>query len=331
MTIKDLSAYTGYSVGTISRVLNNQPNVSEKARAAILRAAAEQGYQLNVNAKQLKQQRGNAVLMMVKGTSSELLRGLAEAIRERMAQTSYPLILDYVEEGSNEVQRAAQLCLEKKPLGVLFLGGCRESFRTGFDRIQVPCVLVTNDAAGLDFPNLSSVCSDDTFAAQMAVEQLIRLGHRKIAVLGGSDDAHRSRFRGCMNAFREHGLEFDPVQRYETAGSTFADGYRAASRLLERKADFSALFALSDEVAIGAIRALEDAGLGVPRDVSVMGFGGLALGDYTVPRLSTLRQNVTEMAERSIQLLLASIEEQTGPRFLTVPVTLEEKESTRQI
>ena len=98
MTIKDISAQTGYSVGTISRVLNNQPNVSQKARDTILRAAAECGFQLNANAKQLKQQHGNSILVVVKGTSNELFSSLVEALQARIASTIYPLIVDYLDE-----------------------------------------------------------------------------------------------------------------------------------------------------------------------------------------------------------------------------------------
>ena len=112
MTIKDLSAQTGYSVGTISRVLNNQPNVSEKARAVILKAADESGFQLNQNAKQLKQQHGTSILVVVKGVSNELFASLVEVLQTRIAATRYPLVVDYIDENENEVRKAIQLCRE---------------------------------------------------------------------------------------------------------------------------------------------------------------------------------------------------------------------------
>ena len=128
MTIKDLAAQTGYSVGTVSRVLNNQDHVSELAREVILRAAAESGFQLNTNAKQLKQQHGNSILVICKGRSNELFDTLLVDIQAQIAQTQYPLIVDYIDENDNEVRRAVRLCLEKKPLGILFLGGNQEHF-----------------------------------------------------------------------------------------------------------------------------------------------------------------------------------------------------------
>ena len=332
MTIKDLSAQTGYSVGTVSRVLNNQPNVSPKAREAILEAAAKSGFQLNANAKQLKQRHSNSVLVVVRGTANELFGSMMEIIQARMAATSYQLIVDYVDEGSNEVVRALQLCREKKPLGILFLGGNRDHFREDFGKIEVPCVLVTSDASGLQFPNLSSVSTDDALAARTAVEALVDMGHRQIGVIGGDraeSDIAGLRYRGCLEAFRERDIDFDEERDYEEARFSFADGYRAARNLLAQDRNHTAIFAMADVMAIGAIRALRDAGLEVPRDVAVMGFDGLAVGGYTVPTLSTVCQGVEEMANRSIAMLLENIESCQAPRHETVAFGLQLRESTK--
>lgn len=334
MTIKDLASQTGYSVGTVSRVLNNQPHVSEAAREIILRAAAESGFHLNTNAKQLKQQHGTSILVICKGPSNELFDSLLVAIQARVAQTNYPLIVDYIDESENEVRRAIQLCLEKKPLGILFLGGNREHFLRDFHQITLPCVLVTNSAASLPFPNLSSVASDDVLAARSVIDQLFRLGHREIAVIGGHrsySDTTRLRYQGCLEAFAAHQVPFDEERRYETARFTFDDSYRAAKALLQRNPRMTALFAMSDVMAIGAIRALADAGKRVPEDVSVIGFDGLPIGEFMVPRLSTVVQSVEELATRALELLHRSSEGEVTPRHDTLPVKLLLKESARQI
>ncbi len=334
MTIKDLAAQTGYSVGTISRVLNNQPNVSGKAREAILRAAAESGFQLNANAKQLKQHHGTSILVVVKGTSNELFGSLLEAIQARISLTGYPLVVEYMDENGNEVCRAVQVCLEKKPLGVVFLGGNRENFLKDFEKIRVPSVLVTNDASDLNLPNLSSVSSDNVAAAKMAIEYLAGLGHRQFAVVGGDrsvSDTTELRYQGCMQAFREQGIAFDEKLDYEPVRFSFAGGYRAVKNLLDRGREFTALFAMSDVMAIGAIRALRDAGKRVPEDVSVVGFDGLLIGEYTEPRLATICQNVEQLATQSLKLLREGIEQGGVSRHETVPVTLQGKESARKL
>ncbi len=333
MTIKDLAVQTGYSVGTVSRVLNNQPHVSEQAREIILKAAEESGFQLNENAKQLKQQQSNSILVICKGKSNELFDGLLIEIQARVAPTAYTLIVDYIDESENEVRRALQLCREKKPQGILFLGGTLEHFRESFHHIHLPSVLVTTSAADLPFENLSSVTSDDTLAATMAIRSLLELGHTKIAVLGGHreySDIAWLRYRGCLEAFREKGICFEAHQ-YETARFTYEDGYRAANALMERIPDFTALFAMSDVMALGAIRALTDAGKQVPGDISVVGFDGLSIGSYTVPRLSTVAQSVEQLAEQSVQLLRQKIEENAGARHEVIPVNLLMRESVRKL
>lgn len=325
MTIKDLSARTGYSVGTVSRVLNDQPNVSEKARKAILEAARACGFQLNTNAQQLKRQHTNSILVVVKGISNQLFASLVEAIQSRVARSGHPLIVDYMDVDDNEVLHALRLCREKKPVGVLFLGGNRENFVRDFDKISCPCVLVTNSVADLDFPNLSSVASDDRRAAHAAIDTLVDLGHRHIAVIGGDtnvSDITKLRFLGCMDAFRDHGIYFDPDRDYEAVRFTYSDGYRAARDLLERGRKFSAIFAMSDTMAIGAIRALQDRGKRVPEDVSVIGFDGLVIGEYTVPRLATVCQDVEALAIHAVHTLLQNLEQPGQPQHETVPVTI---------
>lgn len=332
MTIKDLAAQTGYSVGTISRVLNNQPHVSQKAREVILLAAAESGFSLNTNAKQLKQQHRNNILVVVKGTSNEMFAELVEAIQRHFSKLTYPLIVDYIDEDRNEVARGAQLCAEKKPLGIFFLGGNQRNFRTDFGKIDVPCVLVSNSATELNFSNLSSVYTDDYDASRDAMDSLIRLGHRKIAIVGGKydgSDTSRLRYNGCLDAMHRHGVAFDEANDYVGGRFSYQDGYSGTKKLLQNSRSFTALFTVADVMAIGAIRALQDHGLRVPEDVSVMGFDGLPLGNYMVPRLSTVNQSVEQMAQRSVEILLGAIERGEPACHNTISYSIEQKESTR--
>lgn len=333
MTIKDLAERTGYAVGTVSRALNGHPNVSEKARQVILQAAQESGFQLNSNAKQLKQQHSNAVQVIVKGTSNELFSELVESVQNLMSATKYTLYVDYLDEDDNEVLRSVQLCRERKPLGVLFMGGNIENFRQDFDKIQVPALLVTNNASDLPFENLSSVCVDDRQACRCAMDFLIALGHRNIVVVGGCldvSDISRQRYEGCLESIRSHNLPHDEALDYQGVRFSYSGGYRATAQLLARGRKFTALFAECDVMAIGAIRALQDHGLRVPQDVSVMGFDGLPLGSYLVPKLSTIAQPVSALARRSVEILTSCIEGAPA-RHETVPFTLCRQESTRRI
>ena len=334
MTIKDLAAETGYAVGTVSRALNNHPNVSEKARKIILKAAQESGFQLNLNAKQLKQQHSTTILVVVKGIGNELFGEMIETIQSLLSKTRYQLTVDYLDEDMNEVVRAIQLSREKKPLGIIFLGGNCHSFTRDFNKIDIPCVLMTNDASDLGFANLSSVYADNPAAAKAAIDTLIGMGHKRIAIIGGNlqdSDTSRQRYEGCLSSFREHGIDFDPDKYYQGVRFSFRDGYLAAKKLLQESRDFTAIFAAADVMAIGAIRALWEQGLKVPEDVSVMGFDGLPMGTYMVPQLTTVRQPVQLMAVRSVDILLQAIE--CGPTSIheTIPFEIYMRESVRKL
>ena len=331
MTIKDLAAKTGYAVGTVSRVLNNHPNVSEKARTAILAAVEESGFQLNANARQLKQAHGTSILVILKGSGNILFAEMLENIQTALQGTRYPLHVEYIHGADNEVRRARTLVREKKCLGVIFLGGNLDNFREEFQELGVPGVLITNSAEELQLPNLSSVYIDDQKAASCAAEALISLGHKKIAVIGGHrhySDACRKRWEGVLETLGKHGLSIDPEQDYSTVYFSPDGGYTGTTELLQRGREFTALFAMSDLMAIGAFRALKDAGLEVPGDVSVIGFDGLPVGEYLVPRLSTVDQPAPAMARRGLELLLDAIENGADAKHEAVSFTILHREST---
>ena len=333
MTIRDLAEKTGYSVATISRVLNNHPNVSKQTREAVNRAVEESGFKINANAQQLKQH-ATSILVVVKGTSNELFSEMVESIQNLVSQTRYPLYVDYMDEDSNEVLRAIQLCREKKPLGILFLGGNSQNFQKDFAKIDIPCVLVSNDASGLPFSNLSSVATNDRQAARCAMDSLIALGHRQFVIVGGdreASDTARLRYQGCLDAFRNHGIAYDEELDYQGVRFSYQDGYNATQKLIASGRRFTALFAEADVMAIGAIRALHNNGLRVPRDVSVMGFDGLPLGSFLVPQLSTVIQSAQLMAKRSVEILIDRIEHGGTACHESVPYALYQRESTRRI
>lgn len=323
MTIKDLAKETGYSVGTISRVLNDQPNVSEKARKIILECVEKSGFQLNTNAKHLKQQYGEGILVVVTGTSNELFSHMIEHIQRELSTTNYSLTVDYVDEKEDAVQRAVQRSRELKPQGILFLGGDDRLFARSFGNIRLPSVLLTSDASQLEFHNLSSVTTDDTAAAQRAIEHLMSMGHQRIGIISGDitcSGPSRRRFEGCCRAYEARGLSLWEDYCVQSPFS-LSGGYHAAQELLQRK-QVTAIFAMSDVMAIGAIRGLNDLGLRVPEDVSVIGYDGIEMGSYYIPRLTTIGQQADLLAKRGISLLLEGIEKHSPATHEKVPFEL---------
>ena len=301
MTIKDLVRLSGYSLGTVSRVLNNQPNVSEKARTTILALAAEHGFELNTSAQSLKQQKSNAVLVVVKGRNNEMFATMVEQLQTLFAATTHPLIVDFIDEDDNEVQRAAHLVRERKPCGLMLLGGSNQYFFQNFAGIPIPAVVVTHNASSLLFSNLSSVSTDDRAGADCAVDYLLRCGHRNIAMLGGSldiSDTSARRYEGFLDAFRRHGLEFDAQRFYYAGRFSYENGYT---------------------------------GRRVPEDEAIIGYDGLKIGSFYTPKLTTIAQHVELLARRGFDILMRCMEQGAPARHVTVPFTLSVRESVRNI
>lgn len=325
MTIKDIAQLSGYGVGTVSRVLNSHPDVSEEARKKVLAVVAEQNFRPNTNAKHLKQQAKSNIAILVKGTQNMLFADILEQIQALLRESQREAAVYYLDEDANEISYAAQLCRERRPQGVLFLGGDLGFFEAGFSEISVPCVLLTNTAQEMRFPNLSSLTTDDTAAAAHAVDHLIARGHRHIGVLGGNWSCSQISYRrilGCRDSFARHGLPFDAERQCEPCRYSMAEAYAATGRLLDRNPKLTAIFAMSDVMAIGAIRALCDRGLRVPEDISVIGYDGIASARFSVPRLTTIQQDSRRLAQRGTEILLANLEEPIAPVHELVPFTL---------
>lgn len=334
VTIKDIARESGYSISTVSRVLNHRNDVSPDTKQKIEEVVERFNFVPNNNAKQLKQNNSKSIGVLVRGTSNMLFASIVEEIQQMIEKTNYTLVVSYLDEDADEVEQAILLCRERKPLGLLFLGGNPEYFEKRFAEVDVPCVLVSNRANKMNFANLSSVATDDIGAAQCAVDVLFNAGHTKIGILGGNlEKSHtsRQRYRGCQESFQQHNAEFDVERCYEKVRFSFDSAYRGMKRLIAKFPDVTAVFAMSDVMAIGAIRALRDMGYRVPEDISVIGFDGTPLAEYYNPKIATIKQQYTTLATRSVEILFGQIELKKDAIHEIVPFEFVNGESIRVI
>lgn len=333
ITIKDIARESGYATGTVSRALNNAPGVSEEARAKILKTAKKYNFQLNPNAKYLKQKTRDSVAILIRGKGNIFFSALVEELQKEFEGYGYDAIVYYFSEDEDEVIQAQKIAGQRSYLGILFLGSTRENFRRSFSNVNLPCVLVTNSAQGLGFQNLSSVSTDDSAAAQYAVEYLFSKGHENIGVLGGflsGSQPARSRYMGVQYAYFYRDRTFD--QRYYVPEHfTMEGGYKAMNELLDRDLGITAVFVVSDTMAVGAVRAILDRGLRVPDDISVVGFDGLEITRYYNPRLTTICQDTTELARKSAKILISSIDGGNPPVYEEISFLFQEGESVRDL
>lgn len=334
MDIRDIARLSGYSLGTVSRVLNGHPNVSDKARMRVLKVVEEVGYEPNSNARFLKMQGRTAIAVFVKGARNLLFADILERIQALLSEADEQADVIYLDEDENEVLSAIHYQQVRHPKGMLFLGGDPAFFKTSFGRVSVPGVLVTNTAAGLAFKNLSSVSTNDVEAAREVVEYLFSRGHRRIGIVGGNralSQVSGRRLHGAEEALRAHGIELDYERDYEPCHFSMEEGYDAMVRLVMRSPDLTAVFALGDAIALGAMRAVFDMGLSIPGDLSLVGFDGVNSSQFSIPRLTTIRQDTRLIATRSVETLLASFAGETKPVREMVPFQLLKRESVRAL
>ncbi len=327
MTIKDIAKLSGYGVSTVSRALNGHSDISKETREKIQKIVAENNYIPNQNARNLKCSAGKSIVLMVKGSMNMFFSAIIENIQAYADKTGAIIVLHYLNEQDNEVRTAVKICREQKPMGIIFLGGNLEHFKNEFSQIQVPCVLSTTNASELDFPNLSSVCIDDIDAGKRAIDHLFEQGHTEIGVITGdveTPNPSKLRFLGVKQGFEKNNSELKYTQK---SSYTFNDAYEATKAIMERNPDISAIFAMSDIMAIGAVRALADMGKAVPRDVSVLGFDGIMMTEFTCPRITTMEQPSQQIAELTIKLLAEMIDNNAASRHIQVEAKYKAGES----
>ena len=334
MTIKDIARLSGYSVGTVSRVLNNHPDVSKDTRARVLEVVKAHNFQPNTNAKHLKLQNSSAIAVLVKGTHNMLFADLLERVQAQLRDSGEETMVCYLDEDANEVAYALQLCKEQRPRGFVFLGANMENFQEAFHNFPIPSVLLTNTAKSLGWENISSFTTDDAAAGEQVIDYLVENGHRHIVLLGGypaTSQISYQRIAGCQKAFQRHCIAFDPETGFESCRFSMEEGYQAAKRLLKRNPDTTAIFAISDVIAIGAMRAIFDLGMKIPEDISLVGYDGIATGRYCVPRLSTVAQDTETLAQKGIGDLLSRIHYSYDAVHQVVPFQLIKGESVRRL
>lgn len=340
MTIKDIAKRANCAVGTVSRALNGHPGVSAETRERIMRVVAETGFKPNDNARHLKQRGGRDIAIIVKGVGNLLFARLLEATQSHIKANHRAAAVYYLDEDDDEVEQAVRVCRELKPVGILFLGGNRENFLRGFSQVRCPCVLISTRADAWGFDNLSSVSTDDVAGGKQAMLQLLEAGHHRVGVIGGQDcmpvqvlgeNTSQLRLEGCVRACAQRQVPFDPAGQTVESRYSLEGGYEATKTLLDNRKDTTAIFAMCDVMAIGAMRAIRERGLQVPRDVSVVGFDGIELSEYCDPKLTTIQQDGDKMAKRGVEILLQCIEKNTPAVHEIVPFRVINGESVRKL
>lgn len=329
VTLRDVAERAGVSVRTVSNVVNGFRHVSPDMRERVQAAVTELDYRPNLLARSLRQGRTGLITLLVPEINVGYFGELAHEIIEHARARHWTVLIDETGGDAGRERELLQIASRSALVdGVLFssLGLGKETSQL---QIDVPAVLL-----GEQVPEAyDHVGIDNVGAARLAVDHLTGLGRRRIAAIGRetvpSADTARQRLRGYRLALEGAGLPYDPVLAPRVGHFHRADGARAMRELLALSVPPDAVFAFNDTLAMGAMRALHEAGYRVPRDVSVVGFDDVEESRYCTPTLTSIAPDKVEIARHAVTMLHERISGDTSsPRRVLVGYALEIREST---
>jgi DNA-binding LacI/PurR family transcriptional regulator len=305
-TMAEIAALAGVSKPTVSKVMNRQPGVAAATRERVEHVIAERGYVRHGAARALSAGRAGSVNLVVKEVDNAYFMEIIQGVEETLERAGLSMVLTATRDEARRHRRWMARVIEHGTDGAILVLPDEHFARLEELRGHgIPVALV--DDRGESPADLPSVGATNFAGGFAAAEHLLSLGHRRIAVVGGPPfKSTRARLAGYRTALQEAGVQPDP--RLERSGGFVAEtGYEAARALLQAPEPPTAIFAGNDLQAIGVYRALYEAGLRAPDDMSVVGFDDLPLARLLTPTLSTVRQPVREMGALATRMLLRII------------------------
>ncbi|MFM1783842.1 MAG: hypothetical protein RLZZ579_119 [Actinomycetota bacterium] len=302
-TIHDVAAKAGVSKSLVSLALSGSDKVSPESKARILKAADAIGYRPNAAARSLAARKSRTVGILVLDLHNPVFAEILDGVQSQLRENGFSSML--VAAGKDPALEKSEIdtMLQFQIDGLILI-----SYRLSAKELkelarEVPIVTVTRD--DIQLPSMDTVSNDDVAGAELAVNYLVSLGHSKIVCLNGGDTAvSHARSSGYQRAMEKHGLQ--SKAKIVTGGLTDTAGYSAATEALKLKP--TALFVVNDIAALGAIAAIEEKGLRVPEDISVIGYDGIRLGGLRSINLTSVAQPLAELGRISAQHLLERIE-----------------------
>ncbi|PWW08168.1 LacI family DNA-binding transcriptional regulator [Mangrovibacter plantisponsor] len=310
MSIQKIAKLAGVSVATVSRVLNNSDSVKAKNREKVLQAIKASNYQPNLLARQLRTARTSMVLVLVSDISNPFCAELVKGIEEQAEKNNYRILLCNSGSDIHRSRSSLQLLSGKMVDGVITMDA--------FTQLPELTQLIGNSpwvqcAEFADSGDISCVGINDIDASRELVRHLAHSGHQKIALINHDLSYKYAQLReqGYHEELNAHRLAWHKIAY--ASQLSFSAGKQAMQSLLESGSRPDAVFAISDTLAAGAMSAIEQAGLQVPRDIAVAGFDGTELAEMVSPPLTTIVQPSREIGREAFRLLLRKIDAPESP------------------
>ncbi len=312
ITIEDVAKRANTSIATVSRVLNKKTGYSEKTKLKVQEAIEELGYESNAIARSLKNKETNTIGVLVPNVSSMLSNEILNGIEEYAHTNGYSVLTSYTYSDSDKVMKSLKTFNEQRVDGLIFVSDffLPEYYEYVRDR-KMPIVLTAAESP--DYP-LSFIKVDDFKASYDAVSYLIAKGHEKIGMISANPQVHptaagKSRLEGYKKALQDAALKIEDQRIVFCDGFTFPIGRNKFKELIERAPDITAVFASSDDLAVGALNMAYELGIQVPEEVSIIGYDNIPITEMVWPPLATVSQPLKNMGYESTKELMEKIED----------------------
>ena len=330
--INDVAQAAGVAIKTVSRVLNNEPNVREETRTRVLEIVKQLNYHPSLSARSLAGRRSYLIGLVYENPSANYIVDVLHGARARCREGRFQLLSHQVIGRGEEMERDVLGLVDQTHLdGLIVTAPLSESVELikTLDRRAIPFVRIAPN----EFPHQSPYADmDDAVAASEMANYLIDLGHRRIGFIIGHPDhvASGQRLRGFKTAMAAHGIEIEP-ELMKQGYFVFESGLEAARELLTSANPPTAIFASNDDMAAGVLMAAHELGIDVPGDLSVAGFDDTYIARTVWPRLTTVHQPTYDLAYTATNLLLAMLETGEIPQPARLAHRLVCRESTAPV
>lgn len=330
-TIKDVAQRANVSVATVSRVLNNLPGFSIETEKHVRDAMKELNYQYNAVARDLKNKKTNTIAVLIPDVETTFYVKILSAIEHMARKVHYSVMVCFIGVSGSAMQEYIQMLTEKRVDGII---GCSippiEHIGKLLYNSGIPCVLVSTLPVA-QYP-MPYVRVDDYQASYAATSYLISRGHRRIAMLAGSENdeiAGKLRLEGYLSALEAHGIR-ENRELIEYTLFSFESGVPAARKLLAKREQFTAIVACSDDVALAVCMVAYEQGLSIPEDISVIGYDNTKTAEMAIPSLTTVSQPLYEMGQKAFEQMV-ELQEGRFPASVILPYQIVERKSVRTI